>query len=73
MALDQRHLVILAGPNGAGKTTVSSELLKGAYRIDAFVNADTIARGVSASSPEAVARAASRIMPACINELASLK
>ena len=41
-------LVILAGPNGAGKSTVAPALLHGALAVDEFINADVIARGLSA-------------------------
>ena len=73
MALDQPRLVILAGPNGAGKTTASMELLKGAYEIDEYVNADTIAKGLFAFPPESVTLAANRIMLTRIQELVSTK
>lgn len=47
----QPSLVILAGPNGAGKSTVADFLLH-ARSIHSFINADTIAQGISAGSPE---------------------
>ena len=37
----------MAGPNGAGKTTVAEDLILGALGIRDFVNADTIALGLS--------------------------
>jgi len=64
------HIVILAGPNGAGKTTAAPALLKGALRVERFVNADVIARGLSGFRPEEVALLASRIMLERINDLA---
>ena len=67
------RLVILAGPNGAGKTTASQELLKGAYAIDEFVNADAIAKGLSAFAPESVAWEAGRIMLRRIGNLVARK
>ena len=69
--MERPRIVILAGPNGAGKTTASIQLLKGAYAIDEFVNADTIAKGISEFSPESVALEASRIMLTRINDLVS--
>ena len=48
------HVVILAGPNGAGKSTTASELLRGALRVAEFVNADVIARGLSAFDLDSV-------------------
>lgn len=63
-------LVILAGPNGAGKSTVAPALLHGALAVNEFVNADVIARGLSAFHPESVAIAAGRVMLARLHELA---
>lgn len=55
-------VVVLAGPNGAGKSTGAARLLRGALAVDEFVNADTIAEGLSAYRPEAAAVAAGRVM-----------
>jgi hypothetical protein len=55
-------VVILAGPNGAGKSTVAPALLQGALAVNEFVNADVIARGLSAFDPDAAALAAGRVM-----------
>lgn len=63
------RIVILAGPNGAGKTTVSKYLLPEVFEIEEFVNADRIAAGLSAFSPESVAFEAGRIMLRRINTL----
>ena len=62
-------LVILAGPNGAGKSTVAPALLHGALAVDEFINADVIARGLSAFDPEGAAIAAGRVMLARLREL----
>lgn len=56
------RLVILAGPNGAGKTTASKFILRDVRSISEFVNADTIASGLSAFAPERVAIEAGRIV-----------
>ena len=56
------RIVILAGPNGAGKTTAAKYLLTEAFGIVEFVNADTIAAGLSAYAPETVAFEAGRVM-----------
>ena len=56
------HVVVLAGPNGAGKSTTAPVLLRGKLGVDEFVNADTIARGLSAFAPEGVAIDAGRVM-----------
>jgi predicted ABC-type ATPase len=63
-------VVILAGPNGAGKSTVAPALLQGALAVNEFVNADVIARGLSAFDPEGVAIAAGRVMLTRLHELA---
>jgi predicted ABC-type ATPase len=62
--------VVLAGPNGAGKSTAARGLLVGALAVDEFVNADTIAAGLSAYRPESVAVAAGRILLARLDRLA---
>jgi len=56
------QIVILAGPNGAGKSTTAPSLLRGALGVTEFVNADVIARGLSAYDPGAAAFAAGRVM-----------
>jgi len=63
-------VVVLAGPNGAGKSTSAARLLRGALAVEEFVNADTIAAGLSAYRPEAAAIAAGRIMLERLNFLA---
>ncbi len=50
-----KRAVILAGPNGAGKSTMAPVLIHDLIAIDAFVNADTIAKGLSAFAPEKAA------------------
>lgn len=64
-------LVILAGPNGAGKSTIAETLIRETLRVYEFVNADTIARGLSAFAPESVAFAAGRIMLRRLHDLAA--
>lgn len=66
---DTPQLVMLAGPNGAGKSTAAPVLLP-MLGIDEFVNADVIARGLSAFEPEKVAVQAGRIMLKRLKELA---
>jgi predicted ABC-type ATPase len=63
-------VVIVAGPNGAGKSTMAPWLLRGALAVTEFVNADTIAQGLSAFRPESVAVAAGRVMLARLRLLA---
>lgn len=61
--------VVIAGPNGAGKTSSAPDLLQEAVGIDAFVNADVIAQGLAAFSPESAAFVAGRIMLRRLREL----
>src|SRR5258708_3922355 len=62
-------IVVIAGPNGAGKTTAAAHLLQGALAVDEFVNADTIARGLSEFRPEEAAIEAGRVMLARLDTL----
>jgi predicted ABC-type ATPase len=55
-------IVVIAGPNGAGKSTTAPHLLQDAFSVGEFVNADTIAKGLSAFRPESVALDAGRVM-----------
>ena len=52
---------MLAGPNGSGKSTVAPVLLQGELGVSEFVDADVIARGLSAFNPEGVAVTAGRV------------
>ena len=63
------HVILLAGPNGAGKSTVAPRLLRGALGVQEFVNADTIASGISAFSPDSAAFQAGRVMLRRLSEL----
>ncbi len=63
-------LVVIAGPNGAGKSTAAPRLVGERLGIAEFVNADVIASGLSAFSPESVAIEAGRIMLARLDALA---
>ena len=63
-------VVLLAGPNGVGKSTSAEKLLLGTLKVQEFVNADTIAQGLSAFAPNRVALEAGRIMLARLKELA---
>ena len=69
MLEQEPQLVILAGPNGTGKSTLAPELLA-RFGIRHFVNADTIARGLSAYDPESAAIEAGRLMLGRLKELA---
>jgi predicted ABC-type ATPase len=63
-------VVVIAGPNGAGKSTTAPRLLQGAWAVREFVNADTIAQGLSAFRPAEVGIAAGRVMLLRIRSLA---
>jgi predicted ABC-type ATPase len=65
------HVVVVAGPNGAGKSTAAPFLLRDRLRVAEFVNADTIASGLSAFQPESVAVRAGRIMMERLRQLAA--
>lgn len=74
MTAEQRpQVVVIAGPNGAGKTTAAPRLLHAAVGIDAFVNADVIAQGLSGFSPATAALEAGRIMLNRLDELAQAR
>jgi len=63
-------VVVIAGPNGAGKSTTAPAIVGQALGIREFVNADTIARGLSGFAPETVGVAAGRVMLHRIKNLA---
>jgi predicted ABC-type ATPase len=65
------RVVVIAGPNGAGKSTSAPRLLVEAFEVDEFVNADTIASGLSGLHPERVAFEAGRLMLGRIAALAA--
>ena len=65
------RLVLLSGPNGSGKSTIAPKLLKGALAVSEFVNADTIAQGLSAFESENVAFQAGRVMLSRIKRLSN--
>lgn len=73
MSEPRPSVVILAGPNGAGKSTAAPELLQGELAVNEFVNADVIARGLSAFDPDRAAIAAGRVMLARLDELGRLR
>lgn len=66
-------VVVIAGPNGAGKSTMAPRLLQQALAVTEFVNADTIATGLSAFRPESVAIAAGRVMLTRLRALADAR
>ncbi len=62
LAESSPSVVIIARPNGAGKSTLAPYLLRDELAIRDFVNADTIAAGLSGFAPEPAAFEAGRIM-----------
>lgn len=48
------RLYIIGGANGSGKTTTASKLLLNFLQCNEFVNADTIASGLSAFNPNCI-------------------
>jgi predicted ABC-type ATPase len=70
MAEQSPTVIVIAGPNGAGKSTSAPVLLPKTLEVLEFVNADTIASGLSAFRSESVAVEAGRIMLRRLAELA---
>ncbi len=64
-------ILIIAGPNGAGKTTFATEFLPNEADCLAFVNADSIAAGLSPFRPSSVALRAGRLMIETIRRYAA--
>ena len=65
----KRHLYIISGCNGAGKTTASYTVLPEILKVEEFVNAVEIARGLSPFNPDSMAIEAGRLMLKRIDEL----
>lgn len=63
------NLYIIAGCNGAGKTTASFTILPEILKVKEFVNADSIAAGLSPFNVEKVAFEAGRLMLQRIQQL----
>ena len=55
------RVFLFGGPNGAGKTTIAMQVLKDLGEIE-FVNADSIAKGLSPFHPESVSVEAGKLM-----------
>jgi len=62
--------IIIAGPNGAGKTTFARQFLPKDAGVVHFVNADSIAAGLSPLRPELAVLAAGRLYLTEIDRLA---
>jgi len=66
------NLYIIAGCNGAGKTTASFTILPEMLNCKEFVNADSIAAGLSPFNPDSVVIEAGRLMLSRIRELMAI-
>ena len=56
------RFVLLGGPNGSGKSTVAPGVVRDVWGIRRFLNADTIARGLSGFDPDLAMVAAGRVL-----------
>lgn len=65
--------IVIAGPNGAGKTTFAREFLVKEMEIARFVNADSIAEGISPLNPQLAVLAASKLFLSELDRLEGLK
>lgn len=65
------NVIVISGANGAGKSTLAPFLLRDTFGIVEYVNADTIAQGLSAFAPENAALEAGRIMLERLHALAA--
>ena len=68
MQVDSPVLLVLAGPNGAGKSTMAPRYIQKSG-VGEFVNADEIAKGISAFHPESVALKAGQMALERMSEL----
>jgi predicted ABC-type ATPase len=68
--IEMPNVIVIAGPNGAGKSTLAPALLRDTLGILEYVNADTIAEGLSAFAPEDASFHAGRVMLCRLHELA---
>ncbi len=64
------QIIIIAGSNGAEKSTLAPLLLRDKLKLTEYVNADTIALGLSAFAPENAAIEAGRVMLKRLHDLA---
>ncbi|MEL7237984.1 MAG: Zeta toxin family protein [Planctomycetota bacterium] len=56
------RFVLVAGPNGSGKSTIAPYLIRDIWRIERFLNADTVARGLAAFNPDLALVSAGRTL-----------
>jgi predicted ABC-type ATPase len=67
------NVIVIAGPNGAGKSTLAPALLRDTFGILEYVNADTIAEGLSAFAPLDASFDAGRVMLGRLHDLAEVE
>ncbi|MGD9561093.1 MAG: hypothetical protein AB7F88_02610 [Pyrinomonadaceae bacterium] len=67
------NAVVISGPNGAGKSTLAPALLRDTFSIPEYVNADTIAEGLSAFAPADVSFDAGRVMLGRLHDLVATR
>ncbi len=65
------NVIVISGANGSGKTTLAPMLLRDTFGIVEYVNADTIAEGLSAFAPQHAAFDAGRIMLKRLREIST--
>jgi predicted ABC-type ATPase len=70
MSDENPQVIIISGANGAGKSTLAPLLLRDTFGLLEYVNADTIALGLSAFNSEGVAFEAGRVMLRRLHEIA---
>lgn len=67
------QVIVIAWPNGAGKSTLAPYLLRDTFGLLEFVNADSIALGLSAFRPEGESPEAGRVMLRRLRELSAAR
>ena len=73
MAAAPPNVIVIGGPNGAGKSTFARKLFASTLRVQHFVNADTLARGLSEFHPDTMALKAGKVMLEHLHELAAAR
>lgn len=67
------NVILIGGPNGAGRSTIAPSLLRDTLAVSAFVNADTIAQGLTGFEPSVSAIQAGRILIDRLRQLAEAR
>ena len=53
--MEPKQIFMIAGPNGSCKTTIAFSTIPGMKKMEEFLNADEIARGLAPMHPESMA------------------